>query len=250
MAIKSKVILKTYFDAGDKPTSDQFDNLIDSLAHVEDDSIVKDSTASTGFTNGFLLKKNNDGTIGEVDPGVITPTIIAHNTTPASNFNNGFLLINNNGVVGQVNPATKQDALGFTPEDIANKQTDLTASATKYPTVDAVNTGLDLKPDKLLLFNRQTVSYTLVLADKDKMVEMNLDGANNLTIPNNSSVAFGIGTQILVSQYGAGQTTFVPASGVTLRSDGGKIKLTVQYSLATLIKIAVNEWYLSGSIST
>jgi hypothetical protein len=36
----------------------------------------------------------------------------------------------------------KQNALGYTPEDVANKQTDLTASATKYPTVNAVNTGL------------------------------------------------------------------------------------------------------------
>lgn len=36
-------------------------------------------------------------------------------------------------------------ALGYTPEDVANKQTDLTASATKYPTVNAVNTGLATK---------------------------------------------------------------------------------------------------------
>lgn len=36
-------------------------------------------------------------------------------------------------------------ALGFTPENVANKQTDLTASATKYPTVNAVNTGLATK---------------------------------------------------------------------------------------------------------
>lgn len=36
-------------------------------------------------------------------------------------------------------------ALGFTPEDVSNKQTDLTASATKYPTINAVNTGLALK---------------------------------------------------------------------------------------------------------
>jgi hypothetical protein len=43
----------------------------------------------------------------------------------------------------------KQNALGFTPEDVANKQTDLTASATKYPTVNAVNTGLALKQNIL-----------------------------------------------------------------------------------------------------
>ncbi len=45
--------------------------------------------------------------------------------------------------------ATKQDSLGFTAENVANKQTDLTASATKYPTVNAVNTGLATKQDSL-----------------------------------------------------------------------------------------------------
>jgi hypothetical protein len=43
----------------------------------------------------------------------------------------------------------KQNALGFTAENVANKQTDLTASATKYPTVNAVNTGLALKQNAL-----------------------------------------------------------------------------------------------------
>jgi hypothetical protein len=43
----------------------------------------------------------------------------------------------------------KENALGFTAENVANKQTDLTASATKYPTVNAVNTGLALKQNAL-----------------------------------------------------------------------------------------------------
>ena len=34
------------------------------------------------------------------------------------------------------------NALEYTPEDLANKQNDLTASSIKYPTVDAVNVGL------------------------------------------------------------------------------------------------------------
>lgn len=45
-------------------------------------------------------------------------------------------------LVTQTQLDAKQNVLGFTPENVANKQTDLTASATKYPTVDAVNTGL------------------------------------------------------------------------------------------------------------
>jgi hypothetical protein len=109
--------------------------------------------------------------------------------------------------------------------------------------------GLDAaKTNKLITTNRQTASYTLVLSDADKLVEMNVGSANNLTIPLNSSIAFPTGTQILLAQYGAGQTTIVATSGVTVRSNGGKLKLNVQYSGATLVKIGTDEWYLFGDI--
>ena len=112
----------------------------------------------------------------------------------------------------------------------------------------AVQTQVDTKTAKLITTNRQTASYTLVLSDADKLVEMNVGSANNLTVPLNSSVAFPTGTQILLAQYGAGQTTVVATSGVTVRSNGGKLKLNVQYSGATLIKIGTDDWYLFGDI--
>jgi len=159
-------------------------------------------------------------------------------------------------------PTGVQTALNA-KEDLSNKSTSVTtdqASNTKYPSVKAVYdwavglfatiTNLALKTDKLILTNRQTASYTLVLGDADKLVEMNVATANDLTIPLNSSVAFPTGTQILLAQYGAGQTTIVPTSGVTVRSSGAKLKLTGQYSGATLIKIAENEWYCFGDLSS
>lgn len=78
---------------------------------------------------------------------------------------------------------------------------------------------------------------------------MNVASANTLTVPLNSIVTFPIGTEINVMQYGAGQTTFVPASGVTIRSNGGALKIAAQYSGATLIKVGTNEWYLIGNIT-
>jgi hypothetical protein len=117
-------------------------------------------------------------------------------------------------------------------------------------TTSAIQTQLDSKVSELIITNRQVASYSLALSDKNKLVEMNVGSANNLTIPLNSSISFAIGTQILLSQYGAGQTTVLPTGGVTLRSAGGKTKLTSQYSGATLIKIATDEWYLFGDITT
>jgi hypothetical protein len=174
----------------------------------------------------------------------------------------------------------KQNTIGYTPENVANKDATggyagltlfkinfknalntftsfftnaNTASRTyTFPDRDGIiadDTDVNAKTAKLITTNRQTASYPLVLTDADKLVEMNVAGANDLTVPLNSSVAFPIGTQILLAQYGAGQTTVVATGGVTIRSNGGKLKLNVRYSGATLIKIATDEWYLFGDLT-
>lgn len=101
----------------------------------------------------------------------------------------------------------------------------------------------------LITTNRQTTSYTLALGDANKIVEMNVATANNLTVPLNSSVAFPIGTQLNVSQYGAGQTTIVATGGVTIRSASGNLKIASQYVAVSLVKIAADEWYCFGNLS-
>ncbi len=130
---------------------------------------------------------------------------------------------------------------------------DGTVTSTEFQYINSLTsnaqTQIDAKTNKLITTNRQTASYTLVLSDADKLLEMNVGSANNLTVPLNSSVAFATGTQILLAQYGAGQTTIVATSGVTIRSNGAKLKLNAQYSGATLVKIAENEWYLFGDIA-
>ena len=94
-----------------------------------------------------------------------------------------------------------------------------------------------------------TDNYTLVIHDAAKIVNMNKGSAVNLTVPPNSSVAFTIGSQGLVNNYGAGQVTIVAGSGVTLRSDGSKLKIASQYSAATLVKIGTDEWMVFGNLS-
>ena len=95
----------------------------------------------------------------------------------------------------------------------------------------------------------QSASYTLVLADKAKVVEMSVGSANNLTVPLNSSVAFPTGTQIHIVQTGSGQTTVVATGGVTINT-ATTLKLRAQWSAATLIKRAENTWVLVGDLAT
>jgi hypothetical protein len=99
-----------------------------------------------------------------------------------------------------------------------------------------------------LATSAQTASYTLVLADKGKLVEVSNASANNLTVPLNSSVAFPIGTQINILQTGAGQTTIVATGGVTINATPG-LKLRTQWSSATLIKRGTDTWVAVGDLS-
>lgn len=102
-----------------------------------------------------------------------------------------------------------------------------------------------------LSISTQTSSpYQLTLSDAGTLVEMDLVAPNVIEIRLNVAVPFPIGTQILISQLGAGQTQIVPEFGVSLLSAGGKDKLTSQYSGASLIKRDTDIWYLFGDITT
>ena len=133
--------------------------------------------------------------------------------------------------------------------DSSNKRFVTDAQLTVIGNTSGTNTGdqdLSSYATKNLTLDRKTASYTLVSGDNNKLIEMNVASANNVTI---DSGVFTAGNQILVSQYGAGQVTFVAGSGVTLRSPSGKLKLTGQYSLATIICISATEFYISGDLT-
>lgn len=94
--------------------------------------------------------------------------------------------------------------------------------------------------------NLQTASYTLVLGDAGKIIEMNVASANTLTIPPNSSVAFPIGQLIDLCQVGLGQCTVTAGAGVTLRTATSTTATRAQWSTLTLRQRATDEWVVSG----
>lgn len=93
--------------------------------------------------------------------------------------------------------------------------------------------------------NIRTASYTLVLADAGKIVELNVAAANTVTVPPNSSVAFPVGTLIEVSQYGAGGTTVAAGSGVTIVTPLASLAVAARYGSLSLRKRATDEWVVS-----
>lgn len=100
----------------------------------------------------------------------------------------------------------------------------------------------------------KTASYTLAFVDAGTVVRMNSASAQVFTVPPNSSVAFPVGTSVELMRYGAGTVTITPGSGVTIPNSvqvAGTASRTItgQMLSATVLKVATNEWILSGSIA-
>lgn len=127
---------------------------------------------------------------------------------------------------------------------LAARLTDLTSKDTA---MDVRITALE----RITIDAKTATPYTLVLTDAGKAINMNLAGANTLQIPTDANVNFPIGTQIVVYQGGAGQTTIaaVTPGTTTVHSRGDVFKLTAQYGLATLLKVGANFWVVSGDIT-
>ena len=99
-------------------------------------------------------------------------------------------------------------------------------------------------------YNAQTgTTYTLVLTDAGKLVTLNNASAIALTVPTNASVAFAVGDQINLLQLGAGQVTVAGDAGVTVSSEGAKLKLKAQYAIGTLVKTGTDGWVLVGNLA-
>lgn len=97
--------------------------------------------------------------------------------------------------------------------------------------------------------NAQTgTTYTLVLGDQGDIVTMSNASAQTLTVPTNASVAFAVGTQVDISQIGAGVTSVAGDTGVTVNGvSAGTGALSAQYGSVTLVKLATNTWLMTGN---
>ena len=74
-------------------------------------------------------------------------------------------------------------------------------------------------------------------------------GAVTCSIQAKTSVSCDVGSEFEFFQSSSGNFIFVTGSGVTLRSKGGALTLTGQYSGATLKKIRDDEWILVGDLA-
>lgn len=95
-----------------------------------------------------------------------------------------------------------------------------------------------------------TGSTNLVSLDRGAHLYLNSAIAADVNIPTNATVAFAIGTAIVLYNHGAAAWTVKPAGGVTLTFAGagttGNRTLGTK-GMATLLKVGTDAWVISGT---
>jgi hypothetical protein len=96
---------------------------------------------------------------------------------------------------------------------------------------------------------RPETAFATALTDLGGLILTTAATAVVLTVTGDAGANWPALARVDVVQFGAGQVTFAPGAGVTLRSAGGKLKTTGQYSGVSLIKtLTVGEWLLVGDL--
>jgi len=109
-----------------------------------------------------------------------------------------------------------------------------------------VNGGLDYN---IVVRNVNSNNFSLILTDKGKFLTQNSATSATITIPTNAAVAFPIGSQIFISQYGAGVLTINGDTGVTVRTRSTSRQPNGRFAEVKLTKIGTDEWFLTGDLA-
>lgn len=240
-------------------------------------TIVLLANATAGTTT-ITLPASTGTVVNTGDTGTVTSAMIANSTIVnadisasaaielsklATSTAGNIIVYNASGVptsVTETGDVTISDTgvTAITANSIVNADIN-TAAAITYSKLSLANTivnadisttaAIDLAKIADIATNAQAgTSYTLVLADKNKVVELNNAAAIALSVPADNTVAYATGTQITLLQTGAGQVTIAGVAGVTVNANPG-LKLRAQWSSVTLLKRAANTWVAMGDLS-
>lgn len=205
------------------------------------------TAADTGTVTSTMIL---DGTIVNAD---INASAAIALSKLASGTSGQVVVANGSGVPTYVTPSgdvTLTNA-GVTSIGSGKVTSAMIVDGTIVDTDISASAGIALtKVADITISTKTTSPYLIALGDKNSIIEMNLAGANIVNVPTNASTAFAVGTVINIVQYGAGKTQVVASTPgtTTIRATPGAY-LRAQYSTASLIKRATDEWYLIGDLS-
>jgi len=189
---------------------------------------------------------------GNLNGVVIGPTVATNDRIALFSGTSGKLIKQASQTIADLDAYTVAETADWPGSDPTTQTAGLNVLAERVTDAEATITTLDGRVDALeapVSISSQIASYTLVLGDAGKVVEVSNASPVDLTVPPNASVAFPTGTIIELCQIGAGTVTVVAGSGVTIRTVDGLLGLDGQWATASLRKRGTNEWVLTGELS-
>lgn len=206
------------------------------------DDTTKDPIVDPGDINNYLMLLRRGVNTNNTGIG-----IAFSNTTDTTNVGAAIInrRTNSNGMgelqfyTKRVNTAGNDPELAMTIEDDGDVRIEENL---------AVLGGGDFSGNVLsnIALNDETgTTYTLALSDRGKLVDLDNASPIAVTVPDNSDIAFPIGTKILMRQKGAGQVTLVEDTSVTIDC-ALSLTTTGINSVIGIIKIATDTWLAFG----
>ena len=89
---------------------------------------------------------------------------------------------------------------------------------------------------------------TPALTDASAYILCTHGSGMTITLPQDSAVAFPVGSNIIFERNGAGTLTFAAGTGATVNSKGGTLTCADRYTTVAAVKIAANTWTIFGNI--
>lgn len=101
-----------------------------------------------------------------------------------------------------------------------------------------------------ITINTRTADYALAVADAGRVVRVDSSSARKITVPDNASEAFPVGSVVNIRQAGIGEVQIVEATGVTVNHEFGFVlELRGRYSEVSLHKVATDTWDAIGGLA-
>ena len=216
---------------------------------------VSGITGTTGYnvTSGVVIAIPSTTTfvLYNVTTGgspVFTSAIVSWNTAIATAVNSASAITNPSDTF-QVQDIYQNPKFG-----ISNTST---AVGSPVWAINAYNNPIINSNGVTLSINSVTASaYTPVLNDGGSLITLSAASATSVTVPTNASVPWPIGTQLNIVGLAASAnvvtisavasaTTTIVSTGATANAP----KLRTQYSSASVIKIATDQWLVVGDIA-